>query len=104
METRLDYLSYQSTYRELNDLLQTTSHESYPLVDAPGEITGPLTLCYRYSSSDHMTLWLMLSFQWNLQYNGDTWAFCPGYKRGVSTLESPLLEVEVLIKSLSALS
>ena len=37
MQTQLDYVSYQSTYHELNDLLQTTNHESYPLVDAPGE-------------------------------------------------------------------
>lgn len=35
METRLDFLSYQSTYHELNDLLQATDNESYPLVDAP---------------------------------------------------------------------
>ena len=35
MQTHLDFLSYQSTYRELNDLLLETNNESYPLVDAP---------------------------------------------------------------------
>ena len=38
METQLDFISYQSTYHELNDLLHNTNNESYPLVDAPGKI------------------------------------------------------------------
>ncbi len=36
MESSLNFLSHQSTYRELSNLLQTTNNESYPLVDAPG--------------------------------------------------------------------
>ena len=38
MQTQLDFLSYQSTYHELYELLQNTDHESYPLVDAPGKL------------------------------------------------------------------
>ncbi len=37
MRVRLDFLSYQSTFHDLHELLNTTEHDSYPLVDAPGQ-------------------------------------------------------------------
>ena len=36
------YLSYRSTYQDLQDLLHNSSHTSYPLVDAPGGLPWKL--------------------------------------------------------------
>ena len=37
MRKDLIFLTYESTYIDLKDLLQTSTHSSYPLLDSPGD-------------------------------------------------------------------
>ena len=43
MRRNLVYLSYRSTYLDLKQLLLTSNHASYPLVDAPGRCPSHMT-------------------------------------------------------------
>ena len=44
MRRNLVYLSYCSTYLDLKQLLLTSNHASYPLVDAPGRCGNCIAL------------------------------------------------------------
>ena len=44
MRRNLVYLSYRSTYLDLKQLLLTSNHASYPLVDAPGRCGNHVTV------------------------------------------------------------
>ena len=41
MRKDLTFVSYESSYGELQLLLETSSHASYPLVDTPSNYTHP---------------------------------------------------------------
>lgn len=49
MVRNVKFLSSQSTFRELNHLLESTSLKTIPLVDSKGEVTSFITLVFNAS-------------------------------------------------------
>ena len=56
MRKDLTFVSYESSYSDLKLLLETSSHASYPLVDAPSEYTNICSLPHQKWSTDDLFL------------------------------------------------